>query len=87
MQWLHYNHPMPCIQRFAGCQINIYFHDHLPPHFHVLANNGLEWLMEIETGAILRGPRNTREIREALDWATSPDNRKLLLRRFTEMSQ
>lgn len=35
MQWLHYDHSMPTIIRFASSTVTLYAADHLPPHFHV----------------------------------------------------
>ncbi|MBI2307127.1 MAG: DUF4160 domain-containing protein [Rhodocyclales bacterium] len=76
---------MPRIRPFAACQINLYPKDHLPPHFHVVASDGREWLVRIEDGEILEGPRDVRAIREALEWAAVPENRELLMRRFLEL--
>ena len=87
MQSLHYTVFMPRIQRFDSCQININPKDHMPPHFHVLASDGQEWLVRIDTCAILEGPRDTRTIRTALAWAALPNNQKLLMRRFLELSR
>lgn len=78
---------MPRIQRFGSCQININPKDHMPPHFHVLANDGQEWLVKIDTCEVLEGPRDTRLIQVALEWAVAPINRELLMRRFMELRQ
>ena len=73
---------MPRIQRFDSCQININPKDHMPPHFHVLASDGQEWLVRIDNCEVLEGPRNTRMIRAALEWAVKSDNRELRMCRF-----
>lgn len=78
---------MPRIKSFDSCQISIYPDDPMPPHFHVLASDGREWLVRIDDGQVLEGPRNTRAIRAALDWATVPANRELLMHRFLELHQ
>lgn len=75
---------MPRIRSFDTCEIRLYFMDHMPPHFHVLDKSGREWLVRIDNGAILEGPRDTRIIRVALEWAATEANRKLLMQRFME---
>lgn len=59
----------------------------MPPHFHVLANDGREWLVRIDNREILEGPRDIRAIRHALEWASVPENRDLLMHRFLELRQ
>lgn len=59
----------------------------MPPHFHVLAKDGREWLVRIDNEEVLEGPRDTRLIRIALEWASVPNNRELLMRRFLELRQ
>jgi hypothetical protein len=76
---------MPRIHSFDSCQINIYPNDHMPPHFHVLARDGREWLVKIDNLEVLEGERNTRSIRAALEWATVPTNRDRLLQIFWEL--
>ncbi len=75
---------MPTIKRFAACKLNINPHDHMPPHFHVLSANA-EWMVAIATGEILRGPKDTRAIRDALAWAA--EHRALLAQRFEELQR
>lgn len=84
MHWLHYNDAMPRIRSFDSCQINVNFRDHLPPHFHVIASDGREWLVRIDSCETLEGPRDTRSIRVALEWAAIPEKRDLLMYRFLE---
>ena len=84
MQQLHYNLYMPRIQPFDSCQINVNFRDHPPPHFHVIANDGREWLVRIDNCEVLEGPRDVRVIRVAMEWAAIPKNRDLLMQRFLE---
>lgn len=82
---MHYDALMPRVHSFDSCQINIYPKDHMPPHFHVLANDGREWLVRIDNGKVLEGDRNTRSIRDALEWATVPKNKAKLLQYFWEL--
>ena len=46
----------------------MYAGDHLPPHFHVLMNDGREALVEISTLAVMRGSVPARELTDALTW-------------------
>lgn len=78
---------MPRIQQFDRCQISLYPKDHMPPHFHVLGHDGREWLVRIDTCEVLEGPRDVRPLREALQWASVPEHRDLLMRRFLELRQ
>lgn len=57
----------------------------MPPHFHVMASDGREWLVRIDNGEVLEGSRNTRSIRAALEWAAVPINRDKLLHIFWEL--
>lgn len=60
---------MPTIQRLSACKICIYAADHLPPHFHILANNGNEALVAIATLQVLQGNAGKQAMQQALDWA------------------
>jgi Domain of unknown function (DUF4160) len=57
----------------------------MPPHCHVLANDGREWLVRIDNGEVLEGGRNTRTIRVALEWVAIPENRNRLAKIFWEL--
>ena len=57
----------------------------MPPHFHVLTNDGREWLVRIDNGEVLEGSRGTRAIRAALEWAAVPVNCDRLLHLFWEL--
>ena len=54
---------MPRIQSFDSCQIGIHPKDPMPPHFHVLASDGREWLVRIDNAEVLEGSQ--REKRES----------------------
>ncbi len=45
---------MPEVSRFYGIIIRFYYRDHPPAHFHALYG-GHEAIVDIESGAILRG--------------------------------
>lgn len=59
---------MPCISRFYGIAIYLYYRDHAPPHFHAIyAEHDAE--IEIATGTLLDGmlPRKARSL--VTEWA------------------
>lgn len=62
---------MPTLARFPQSKITMYAGDHLPPHFHVLMNDGREALVEISTLAVMRGSVPARELTDALTWAAA----------------
>jgi hypothetical protein len=45
---------MPCVSRFYGISIYLYFQNHAPPHFHAVYG-GSEAALEIESSHVLRG--------------------------------
>ena len=59
---------MPCVCRFFGIAIYIYFGDHVPPHFHA-KYAAEEALYEIETLRIYRGGLPRRAHNLVLEWA------------------
>lgn len=67
---------MPTIVRLHQCVIRMYFGDHLPPHFHVVDNNGDEALVSLDGLTVLAGGVSRSALREALQWAG--DHRQML---------
>jgi hypothetical protein len=59
---------MPTISRFYGILIQMYFGDHVPPHFHALYAE-FEALIDIRTLAVLRGELPSRAMALVLEWA------------------
>lgn len=43
--------------------------DHKPPHFHLMANDGDQALVEIKGLTVIRGQVNAAASKEALSWA------------------
>jgi hypothetical protein len=43
--------------------------DHNPPHFHILANDGRQCLVQIGTLVVLNGNVSAAALAEALAWA------------------
>ena len=60
---------MPEISRFYGIVIQIYYGDHLPPHFHV-NYAGQTAKVEIETLAIIEGSLPARARGLVTEWAS-----------------
>ncbi|MHB1298620.1 MAG: DUF4160 domain-containing protein [Gemmatimonadaceae bacterium] len=60
---------MPVISRFLGISIKMYYHEHEPPHFHVLFA-GRRAIVEIRTG-VVRGPLPQRAARRVRVWSAS----------------
>ena len=59
---------MPTISRFYGILIQMYFGDHVPPHFHALYAE-FEALIEIQTLEVIRGSLPSRAMALVLEWA------------------
>jgi hypothetical protein len=58
---------MPTISRFYGILIQMYFGDHLPPHFHALYAE-FEALIDIRTFEVIRGDLPGRAMALVLEW-------------------
>ena len=59
---------MPTISRFYGILIQMYFGDHVPPHFHALYAE-FEALIDIQTLEVIRGSLPNRAMALVLEWA------------------
>jgi hypothetical protein len=59
---------MPTISRFYGILIQMYFGDHVPPHFHALYAE-FEALIDIRTFEVIRGGLPARAMALVLEWA------------------
>ena len=58
---------MPVVSRFFGIAIAFYWEDHLPPHFHA-KYGGDEGMIDIHTGAIIRGSLPRRVLSLVNEW-------------------
>lgn len=67
---------MPTISVFFGIVIQMFWGDHLPPHFHALYAEH-EVLINIETLGIIQGSMPKRALALVLEWAS--EHRKELL--------
>lgn len=59
---------MPTISAFYGIVIQMYFRDHLPPHFHV-KYNGRHATFDINKLTLMGGSLPSKELRLVLQWA------------------
>ena len=59
---------MPCVCRFRGLEIYLWFSDHAPPHFHVKHGNR-DSQVRISDGFVMRGRLPRREASLVTRWA------------------
>lgn len=59
---------MPTISTFHGIDIQMFWNDHNPPHFHA-RHAGLVALFDIQTLELIRGDLSERAITMILEWA------------------
>jgi hypothetical protein len=59
---------VPCVSRFFGIKIYMYWEDHAPPHFHAF-HAGEELVVIIETLQVLAGSLSGRSKARVLAWA------------------
>lgn len=74
---------MPTLKSLDGVKVEMFFHDHLPPHVHV-SYNEYEELIEIRSLDTYEGelPRKQRKI--AIEWMKA--NQAFLLKKWEEFS-
>ena len=60
---------MPTLTRLAQSKLTMYPADHNPPHFHVLANDGSEALIDLASLRVIAGTVRPAVLKEALAWA------------------
>lgn len=58
---------MPCVSRFYGIAIYMYYRDHAPPHFHAIYGKN-EAAIEIATGAVMAGKIPRRAAKLVEEW-------------------
>jgi len=58
---------MPCISRFYGISIYVYYSDHAPPHVHARYAGGKASL-DIRTRTVLEGDLPPRAVRLVTEW-------------------
>lgn len=63
-----YRH-MPEISRFFGIVVTMFYHDHLPAHFHV-RYEGRRAIIDIDSLEVLAGTLSPKALRLVREWAT-----------------
>lgn len=58
---------LPCISRFYGLSIYMYYRDHLPPHIHV-RYAGAAAQFELESFSLMGGELPARAVRLVQEW-------------------
>jgi len=61
---------MATLIRLPKSKLTIYADDHNPPHFHVLANDGSEALIDLASLGVTDGTVRPAVLKEALAWAS-----------------
>lgn len=61
--------PMPCISRFFGIAIFIWYRDHEPPHFHAVYG-AFEASLRLDTLEVMSGSLPRRALALVLEWAS-----------------
>ncbi len=59
---------MPTISMFYGILIQMFWDDHVPPHFHALYGE-YEVLVDIDTLRVIQGSMPRRALALVLEWA------------------
>ncbi|WP_423601228.1 DUF4160 domain-containing protein [Roseateles sp. MS654] len=75
---------MPTLIRLTKSRIDIYANDHLPPHFHVRANDGSKAAITIRDMVVIAGEVPRAALTEARTWAEN--RRPLLLKVWKELN-
>lgn len=74
---------MPRLKQGGSFEVWMYFHDHNPPHVHVIGSGGdFEAWVAIENGAVFAGHLPSTVRREALDWIAA--RRAELLKKWAD---
>ena len=77
---------MPTLVELSTCKIQVYAGDHAPPHFKIYGP-GSNANVAIETLEVLAGRVARKALREALAWASQPENRALLRREWRRLNE
>jgi hypothetical protein len=77
---------MPTLVELASCKIQVYAGDHAPPHFKIYGPES-NANVAIETLRIIAGHVSRKALREALAWASRPENRDLLRETWARLNE
>ena len=77
---------MPTLVVLPKCKIQVYAGDYAPPHFKIFGP-GSNANVAIETLEVIAGKADRKALREALDWASRPQNRALLRATWNRLNE
>jgi hypothetical protein len=75
---------MATLIRLQKSRLTMYAGDHNPPHFHVLASDGCEALIDLASLRVIDGTVRPAVLKEALAWASQ--NVALLATKWKELN-
>jgi hypothetical protein len=75
---------MATLIRLQKSRLTMYAGDHNPPHFHVLASDGCEALIDLASLRVIDGTVRPAVLKEALAWASL--NVALLATKWKELN-
>lgn len=70
----------------SNCKIYIYPGDHNPPHFHLKGPNS-KALIDIVTLEVLAGKAFRKDLAEAREWASKPENQAVLVSEWRRLNE
>lgn len=70
----------------SNCKIYIYPGDHNPPHFHIRGPDS-KALIDIVTLELLAGKASRRDLVEAREWASKPENLAILVSEWRRLNE
>ena len=70
----------------SNCKIYIYPGDHNPPHFHLKGPDS-KALIDIVTLEVLAGKASRKDLAEAREWASEPENRAVLISEWKRLNE
>jgi hypothetical protein len=74
---------MPTIKLLDSIKIQVYFRDHMPPHFHAIYNE-YEVLMEINSLEVYSGSLPNKQMRKVREYAEK--NQEFILKKWNEFN-
>lgn len=75
---------MATLIRLQKSRLTMYAGDHNPPHFHLLASDGCEALIDLASLRVIDGTVRPAVLKEALAWASQ--NVALLATKWKELN-
>lgn len=70
----------------SNCKIYVYSGDHNPPHFHLKGPDS-KALLDMVTLEVLAGKASRKDLAEAREWASKPENRAVLISEWKRLNE